>query len=113
MKEARKDKEKIEPMFLTTAQAAEHMSCAKSTIYRWASKNIVPVHKVMGSLRFDREELNDWVMGTVVVCRSCGCIYKRIYAKEGDEYFDEFCEKALDESQGLLFSEPNQDELES
>ena len=52
---------------LTVKDLSEIIKVKESTLYSWASKGSIPSHKLNGLLRFDLEEIENWVKKSKVV----------------------------------------------
>ena len=48
--------------WMTTTEAAEYLRYSKSRLLQLCSSKSIPYHKVMGSNRFSRRELDQWVV---------------------------------------------------
>ncbi len=48
-------------MLLTVKEVAEHLNCKSSTVYAWAKTGKIPSFKLEGLLRFDPNEIEDWI----------------------------------------------------
>lgn len=62
---------------LTSREAADYLNISLvPTLYRWVAAKKIPVHRLptggLQPLRFRKEELDAWIAGEIVVCRSCG-----------------------------------------
>lgn len=47
--------------YLAPKQVAEILNCKLSTIYAWAKKGEIPAYKIKGILRFNKDEVNEWI----------------------------------------------------
>ena len=52
---------------LTVKRVSKILKVKTSTLYSWASKGKIPCHKLNGLLRFDLEEIENWVKKSKVV----------------------------------------------
>ncbi len=50
----------------TIEELSEYLSIKESTIYQWTHLRKIPYIKVGRFLRFDSEEIDDWVAGNSV-----------------------------------------------
>lgn len=46
--------------WITTKQVCEHLQISRATLYRWKAEGL-PVHSGRGQLRFDIQEVDDWL----------------------------------------------------
>ncbi len=46
---------------VTIKEVSKFLSVRESTLYSWASKGLIPSHKLNGLLRFDINEIETWV----------------------------------------------------
>lgn len=46
---------------LTCKQVAEILQAKPSTVYAWAEQGIIPSFKINGLLRFDQDEVMEWI----------------------------------------------------
>ena len=46
---------------LTVKQVAEMLQMNPSTVYAWAEQRLIPSFKMNGLLRFDQDEIIEWV----------------------------------------------------
>ncbi len=46
---------------LTVKQVSELLKVKQGTIYAWAEQGLIPSFKINGLLRFDEDELTEWV----------------------------------------------------
>lgn len=51
---------------LTVKQVVERINSTDSTIYSWASKGVIPSYKIGGLLRFDPEEIEEYIKNSKV-----------------------------------------------
>lgn len=49
--------------YLTPMQVAGILNCKLSTVYAWAKNGEIPAYKIKGILRFNKDEVNEWVKG--------------------------------------------------
>lgn len=49
--------------YLTPKQVAEILNCKLSTIYAWAKNGEIPAYKIKGILRFNKDEVHEWIKG--------------------------------------------------
>lgn len=49
--------------YLTTTEVCEKLNIHRNTLKRWRDQGL-PYHKVNRSIRFDMDEVSDWVKGT-------------------------------------------------
>ena len=49
---------------LTSKQVADRLNCKPSTVYAWAKAEQIPSYKVGGLLRFDLDEIEEWIMNS-------------------------------------------------
>ena len=47
--------------FLTVEELSEWLNCSPSTVYSYTSKGAIPFVKLNGLLRFDRQEIEEWI----------------------------------------------------
>lgn len=45
----------------TIKEVAELLQAKESTLYSWAEKGLIPSYKINGLLRFDMEEIKEWL----------------------------------------------------
>lgn len=88
---------------LTTRGAADYLQVSLTTIYRWLAGNRLPAWRMVGNWRFFKQELELWVMGAIVVCHSCGQIYRRIDTELDQDERHRLEEQALKDNLGLLY----------
>lgn len=51
----------VEDRYLSLEEIADYLGVKKDTLYRWASKGKVPVHKVGRLWKFKKDEVDEWV----------------------------------------------------
>lgn len=51
---------------LTTAQVSKLLNCKPSSVYAWANTGKIPAFKVNGLLRFDQQEVDEWIKNSRV-----------------------------------------------
>jgi excisionase family DNA binding protein len=49
-------------MLLTIRDLSDQLQIKASTLYAWASQGKIPSRKIHGLLRFDREEIQQWLV---------------------------------------------------
>jgi excisionase family DNA binding protein len=49
------------PKLLKPAELSEHLAVPKATIYSWVRRGDIPFVKLGGLVRFDPEEINNWI----------------------------------------------------
>lgn len=49
--------------YLTPMQVAGILNCKLSTVYAWAKNGGIPAYKIKGILRFNKDEVNEWIKG--------------------------------------------------
>lgn len=49
------------PTLMTVEDVASYLKVAVQSVYRWASQEKIPHLKVGGSLRFDPNEIQEWL----------------------------------------------------
>jgi excisionase family DNA binding protein len=54
------------PKYMTVAMVAEYIQLSKATIYLLVSQNRIPHLKVLGKNRFERGQIDDWMMSQQV-----------------------------------------------
>ena len=54
----------IDKPLMSPNQVAELLNCKPSTIYSWAKRGKIPSFKIGGILRFDADEINEWIKGS-------------------------------------------------
>jgi len=47
--------------WLSVEEIAVHLGIKKDTAYKWVAKKRMPAHKVGRLLKFDRNEIDEWV----------------------------------------------------
>jgi excisionase family DNA binding protein len=47
--------------FVTIKEISKCLNVKKSTLYSWTSRGMIPSHKLNGLLRFDMEEITEWI----------------------------------------------------
>jgi excisionase family DNA binding protein len=47
--------------WLSVEEIAFHLGIKKDTAYKWVAKKHMPAHKVGTLLKFDRNEIDEWV----------------------------------------------------
>ncbi|CAG0955488.1 hypothetical protein METP3_00468 [Methanosarcinales archaeon] len=47
--------------YLTVKQVSELLQLSPSTVYSWAESGKIPSYKINGSIRFSREEIEEWI----------------------------------------------------
>lgn len=53
---------------LTVKELSEIIKVKESTLYAWAKRGSIPSHKLNGLLRFDIEEVENWVRNSKEQC---------------------------------------------
>jgi excisionase family DNA binding protein len=48
---------------LTVKQVSELFQAKPSTVYAWAEQRLIPSFKINGLLRFDQDEVLEWLKG--------------------------------------------------
>ena len=56
---------------LTVSQVSDLLQAKQSTIYSWAEQGLIPSFKINGLLRFDEDEIHEWLRA----CKRPGCCY--------------------------------------
>lgn len=46
---------------ITIDELSEYLKIKQSTLYSWASSSMIPSYKLNGVLRFDKDEIEEWV----------------------------------------------------
>lgn len=54
------------PKYMTVPMVAEYVQLSKATIYLLVSQNRIPHLKVLGKNRFDRGQIDEWMMSQQV-----------------------------------------------
>lgn len=52
-----------ESRWLSVEEIAAHLGVSKETIYRWLEANKIPAHRVGRLWKFQKEEVDSWVIG--------------------------------------------------
>ena len=47
--------------YLTVDDVAALMQVSNKTVYDWVHKKVIPYYKIVGSLRFDYDEVERWI----------------------------------------------------
>ncbi len=74
-------------------QLSEFLNVKEATIYSWVYKGTVPYHKLNGLLRFDMEEIEDWIKKRKLVSDRARSIYGR---KPDSKDINAIVRKAID-----------------
>lgn len=56
-----KKKDNIKILLLNIKEISEYLGVSVQTIYDWVYKEKIPYHKVGRLLRFDLNEINEWI----------------------------------------------------
>jgi len=46
---------------ITINELSEYLKIKKSTLYSWASSGLIPSYKLNGVLRFEKDEIEEWI----------------------------------------------------
>lgn len=49
------------PKWLTVRELAQHLRIAPGTVRNWVSAGVIPHHHIRGVVRFDLNEVEQWV----------------------------------------------------
>ena len=47
--------------FVTVKELSQFLKVKESTLYSWVHSSLIPYHKLNGLVRFDMEEIREWV----------------------------------------------------
>jgi len=53
--------------YLTVPMLSEYLKISKSYIYKKIHKNSIPYHKIGKSIRFNRDEIDQWVSNGCII----------------------------------------------
>jgi excisionase family DNA binding protein len=56
---------------LTCKEVAEMLQAKPSTIYAWAEQGVIPSLKIKGLLRFDENEILEWIVSCKKAANVC------------------------------------------
>ena len=56
-----KQQKRLPNSLFTPLEIAEFLRVAKTTIYDWVYKKKIPYYKIGGAVRFDMDEIYEWV----------------------------------------------------
>ncbi len=48
-------------VWMTTEKVAEYVGFCKATIYEYVSARSIPFYKIGGQLRFDPDQIDEWI----------------------------------------------------
>lgn len=51
---------------LTADEVADRLSVDRATVYRWANAGDLPAYRIVGTIRFDPDLLEEWLSGRLV-----------------------------------------------
>lgn len=46
---------------ITIKELSEYLKIKQSTLYAWAGSGMIPSYKLNGVLRFDKDEIEEWI----------------------------------------------------
>ena len=62
---ATKSEEYGRSMFMDAEEAAHHLSCSKSEVYKLAKRGLIPSRTIGGMVRIPRAEFEQWASGAL------------------------------------------------
>jgi excisionase family DNA binding protein len=82
---------------------AEFLMIKQSTLYSWVHKGSIPFHKLNGLVRFDMEEIENWVKTS----RQAQCASLPVFRTAADQDIDKIVKKAIDGAKGNRYNPSN------
>jgi len=82
---------------------AEFLMVKQSTLYSWVHKGSIPFHKLNGLVRFDMDEIENWVETS----RQAQCGPSPAFKKTADQDIDKIVKKAIDGAKGNRYNPSN------
>lgn len=87
--------------FLTIKEVSEFLKVKESTLYSWVINGSIPSYKLNGLLRFDMEEIEEWVRESKQTHYKVNTESKKV-SKDPD--IDSIIKKAIDETKGNIYN---------
>jgi excisionase family DNA binding protein len=88
-------------MWLTVKEVSRVYKLKKSTIYLWASRGQIPHYKIGQLIRFESEELDEWMRGFRQSGRSVKVSNTRRTRTTSNLDIDKTIRKAIDDAKGF------------
>jgi len=82
---------------VSTKIIAEFLMAKQSTVYSWVHNGSIPFHKLNGLVRFDMDEIENWVRKST---QSPQCGPSMSLKKPTKQDIDKIIKKAIDEVKG-------------
>jgi excisionase family DNA binding protein len=88
---------------VTIKIVAELLMVKQSTLYSWVHNGSIPFHKLNGLIRFDMDEIENWVKTSRQAHRATGPAAKRT----ANQDIDKIVKKAIDSARGREYNSSN------
>lgn len=82
-------------------EVSKFLSVKESTLYSWVNKGSIPAHKINGLIRFDMDEIEEWVKRSGQA--SCKSTTPAIKVSNNQD-IDSIIKKAIDEVTGNRYN---------
>jgi excisionase family DNA binding protein len=83
---------------------AEFLMIKQSTVYSWVHNGSIPFHKLNGLIRFDMDEIENWVRKS---SQTSQCGPSISFEKTGNQDIDKIIKKAIDGVKGKEYNPSN------
>jgi excisionase family DNA binding protein len=93
--------------FLTVKEMSNYLQVKESTIYSWVESGFVPHVKLNRLVRFDREEIDNWLAGQKRVPVDVDKTVRRILNVPRNGDLERIIKKAIAEEKDMMYSSSN------
>ena len=89
---------------VTVKELSAIIRVKESTLYAWASRGSIPSHKLNGLLRFDLDEIKEWVKSSSLLAEPVG---KPVSKDMSTKDIDMTIKKAIESVKGKSYNKVN------
>ncbi len=90
---------------VTIKEVSEFLKVKESTLYSWASSGLIPSYKANGLIRFDIEEIQDWIKKSRTLPTIARRTIKKVTTRVHD--LNSLVKKAIDDVTGKRYNPSN------
>lgn len=90
---------------VTIKEVSEFLKVKESTLYSWVSSGVIPSYKANGLIRFDIEEIQDWIKKSRTMPTIAQRAIKKVTTKVHD--VNRLVKKAIDDVTGKSYNPSN------
>ena len=89
--------------FVTVKELSQFLKVKESTLYSWVHSSLIPYHKLNGLVRFDMEEIREWVRESKPIRHSI----PEFFGERKNLDIERIIKKAIDSVRGKEYNPSN------